>query len=248
MDTKVCSKCGVKKYSHQFRSRKDSKDGLRNECKDCSLILQRIYKEKNESNIQIKKKKYYQENKSKILDKVKKHRLNNINIIREKDRDRSKIKYKENPEKLKIYYENNKEKILEYKKNWSVVNRDKIKIQKKEYIKNRKKLDILYYLKSVCRLRLYHFLNKNNITKNNKTFEIIGCTPQELKEHLEKQFVVGMSWENKNLWHIDHIIPLSSAKTEEELYKLCHFTNLQPLWAEENLKKSNKILVEQFKK
>ena len=50
-----------------------------------------------------------------------------------------------------------------------------------------------------------------------------------------------MNWENRNLWHVDHIIPLSSAKTEEELVKLCHYTNLQPLWAEDNLKKSNKI-------
>ena len=93
------------------------------------------------------------------------------------------------------------------------------------------------------RSRLSSYLKLHNITKKNKTFEIVGCTPIELKEHLEKQFVSGMTWENRNLWHIDHIIPLSSAKTEEELYKLCHYTNLQPLWAEENLKKSNKIIV-----
>ena len=65
---------------------------------------------------------------------------------------------------------------------------------------------------------------------------------QILKEHLELQFVDGMSWDNRSEWHIDHIIPLSSAKTDEEIYKLCHYTNLQPLWAEDNLKKSNKIL------
>jgi hypothetical protein len=72
----------------------------------------------------------------------------------------------------------------------------------------------------------------------------VGCTPQELKEHLEKQFKEGMTWDNHGMygWHIDHIIPLSSATTEEELYKLCHFTNLQPLWAEENLSKGNRIL------
>jgi hypothetical protein len=58
---------------------------------------------------------------------------------------------------------------------------------------------------------------------------------------LEKQFVVGMSWDNRNKWHIDHIIPLSSAKTEEEIYKLAHYTNLQPLWAEDNLSKGDTI-------
>jgi hypothetical protein len=92
------------------------------------------------------------------------------------------------------------------------------------------------------RSRLRKYLITHNITKKNKTFNIVGCSPQSLKEHLEKRFVDGMSWDNRSEWHIDHIIPLSSAKTEEELYGLCHYTNLQPLWAEDNLKKSNKIL------
>jgi len=93
------------------------------------------------------------------------------------------------------------------------------------------------------RARIWKYVTLLNITKKNRTFDIVGCTPQELKEHLEKQFIEGMTWENRNEWHIDHIIPLSSAKTEEELYKLCHYTNLQPLWAVDNMKKSNKILV-----
>jgi hypothetical protein len=80
------------------------------------------------------------------------------------------------------------------------------------------------------------------MTKNNKTFEIVGCEPKELKMYLEKQFKNGMTWKNRNEWHIDHIIPLSSAKTEKNVINLCHFTNLQPLWVKENLEKSNKIL------
>jgi hypothetical protein len=65
-----------------------------------------------------------------------------------------------------------------------------------------------------------------------------------LKIHLEKQFKDGMSWENHSLfgWHIDHIIPLSSAESDDELKKLCHYTNLQPLWAKENIVKRNKII------
>ena len=87
------------------------------------------------------------------------------------------------------------------------------------------------------------FLKSKNITKNNSTFNIVGCPPIFLKEHLEKQFTDGMSWENHGLygWHIDHIIPLASAKTEEEIYKLCHYTNLQPLWSTDNWKKGAKI-------
>ena len=77
---------------------------------------------------------------------------------------------------------------------------------------------------------------------------MVGCTPEFLKEYLEKQFYPRlitsevMTWKNHGFygWHIDHIIPLDRAKTLEDIEKLCHYTNLQPLWMEENIKKSNK--------
>jgi hypothetical protein len=78
--------------------------------------------------------------------------------------------------------------------------------------------------------------------KNNTTIHYLKCGLDHLKARFEGQFEIGMSWSNIGTWHIDHIIPLSSAKTEDEVYILCHHTNLQPLWAEDNLKKSNKIL------
>lgn len=153
---------------------------------------------------------------------------------------------KENPEKYKeqskVYYEKTKLIQNEKKKIWIKNNREKYN----SYWTKRKKEDTKFNLITKFRSRISSFLKKNGYSKKYKTIELIGCTPQELKEHLEKQFRDGMTWENRNLWHIDHIIPLSSAKTEEELYKLCHYTNLQPLCAEENLKKSNKI-VEQIK-
>ena len=92
--------------------------------------------------------------------------------------------------------------------------------------------------------RLRMFLKSKKLNKTNKTFTIVGCTPSELKEHLERKFTDGMSWQNQGSWHIDHIVPLSSAQTEEEIYKLCHYTNLQPLWAKDNLKKTNKFISE----
>ena len=148
-----------------------------------------------------------------------------------------KLRRLENPElmakKLKEFYKKNPEKRKEYRENY--------KSRKHEQRKERRKTDIIFSLTNNLRCRLAKYLKTLNITKKNKTFEIVGCTPIELKEHLEKQFVDGMNWENRGEWHIDHIIPLSSAKTEEEVYKLCHYTNLQPLWAEENLLKSNKI-------
>jgi hypothetical protein len=94
------------------------------------------------------------------------------------------------------------------------------------------------------RRRIKKYLLIRNITKKNTTFIIVGCVPSELKIHLESQFTTGMSWDNYGLygWHIDHKVPLSSAKSEEELLKLCHYSNLQPLWAEDNLKKGSSII------
>ncbi|WP_440679034.1 hypothetical protein [Candidatus Pelagibacter sp. HIMB1517] len=93
------------------------------------------------------------------------------------------------------------------------------------------------------RHRIAEFMKIKKMTKKNKTFHMVGCTPQELKSHLESQFKDGMTWDNWTVhgWHIDHIIPLDSAKNEEDLKKLCHYSNLQPMWAKENILKSNKV-------
>ena len=64
----------------------------------------------------------------------------------------------------------------------------------------------------------------------------------ELKEHMERQFIKGMNWENRDQWHIDHIIPLATAQCEDDVIRLNHYTNLQPLWAEDNLSKGSKII------
>ena len=132
----------------------------------------------------------------------------------------------------------NKEKRNEYKKAYSQENRKKIN----QYYTDRKKIDPLFKLSHLVRCRIYVFLKLKNINKSNKTFDIVGCSPKFLKEYIEKQFTDGMSWELiGNSIHIDHIVPLSSANTEEEIYKLCHYTNLQPLWSKDNLSKGCKL-------
>jgi len=164
----------------------------------------------------------------------KKYRLEN----KEKIKKYNTKWNKENQEYYKKYFEEyyiiNYEKEKERKLKWSCDNRE----YSNNYQKKRKKEDILFNIISNMRNSVNRYLKY----KSKHTFEIIGCSPQFLKEHLENQFVNGMDWDNRSEWHIDHIIPLSSAKTEEELYKLCHYTNLQPLWAKENMKKSNKIV------
>lgn len=144
-------------------------------------------------------------------------RLRDIN----KQNDSEKF-YSNNYKRHKKYYDNNKKEI---------------------YLRKSKNLN--YRLNNNLRARIKKFLKCYNITKNNTTFKIVGCSPEFLKEYLEKQFTDNMSWDNYGIlgWHIDHIIPLSRfdlSKKEEQL-KAFHYTNQQPLWAEENLKKSNQI-------
>jgi len=84
-------------------------------------------------------------------------------------------------------------------------------------------------------------LKRYGYTKKSKTFEILGCDYETFKKHIESQFIDGMSWENRNEWHVDHIIPVSSAKDEGEMILLNHYLNLQPLWATDNLSKGSKL-------
>jgi hypothetical protein len=81
-------------------------------------------------------------------------------------------------------------------------------------------------------------------TKNNKTEKILGCTFEKFREHIEKQFKPGMTWLNHGDWELDHIVPISFAKTEEEVIKFSHYTNLQPLWWQDNLNKRDNLLPE----
>lgn len=145
-------------------------------------------------------------------------------------------------ERKRTWTKNNSEKVKDSKRRYYSKNKDKELSRNNIYTRERKKIDIVYKLSCMLRTRLNEVLKDKKFTKNNKTFEYLGCHPIFLKKYLEEQFVDGMSWDNHGKWHIDHIIPLSSAKTEEDVYKLSHYSNLQPLWAEDNLKKNNKIM------
>jgi hypothetical protein len=179
-------------------------------------------------------------NRCKVCRRVYYNEYNNKIINLEKNRKRHRENYWNNHEKeLKRTAEKHKknsEKEKEYRK------KNRIKIN--ERIKKRYTENEIFRLRTNMKNRVKLFLNSKQITKKNTTFEIVGCNPKELKEHIEKQFKIGMSWENYGYygWHIDHIIPLSSAKTEEDVYRLSHYTNLQPLWGEENYKKGNKLI------
>ena len=150
-------------------------------------------------------------------------------------------------EHKKEYYKENKDKIIERQKEYDKENKDKINKRQKEYIKSRRLSDSLFRMKCNLRSRTSKAFKYKGYSKNTKTQEMLGVDWETAKKHIERQFTKGMNWSNQGDWHIDHIIPLSSANTEERLKKLCHYTNLQPLWAVDNLIKSDVINGQQNK-
>ena len=154
-----------------------------------------------------------------------------------------RIKNKEKiSEKSKLYSEENKQKIAIYKREHYLKNKEKIEKYRNEWRNNKVKIDSLFKLTNNTRTLIKQSFRRNGYSKNSKTFQILGCTFEEFKQHLENKFTEGMNWNNIGEWHLDHIYPVSLAKDEEELIKLNHYTNFQPLWALDNIKKSNKII------
>lgn len=166
-------------------------------------------------------------------------------------------------DKRREYYLSNKKKELEYAKKyqkqnpsvarkantkWGSNNKDRVRETQRNYAKLQRTIDPMFRLADSLRARTRAALKAKRFNKISKLELYLGCSCSELKDYLESKFQPKMTWDNHGLkgWHIDHIIPLSSANSTEELYKLCHYTNLQPLWAKDNIKKSNKLSKEQI--
>jgi len=132
-------------------------------------------------------------------------------------------------------YNKHKTKILQQKKEYHKENINK----RNSRDRDRRKTDNKFRLKCNLRSRICHAIS--GIVKSKRTTELVGCSIDDLKLHLEKQFVDGMNWENYGLhgWHVDHIRPCCSFDlTDPEQQRECfHYTNLQPLWAKDNLAK-----------
>lgn len=146
--------------------------------------------------------------------------------------------------KNKEYREKNKKNLYEAHKQWVEQNKEYVQKYMREYAARRRMSDPLFALSVRSRGRITVAFRLGGYTKRSRTFKLIGCGWSELKTHIENLFVDGMTWENRHLWHVDHIVPLSSARTVEELESLCHYTNLQPLWASDNMSKGKKLVLD----
>lgn len=235
---KKCSKCGEIKPAEEFHIDKSKKEGLSSFCKKCS-------NKENKRRANINKQ---------------------INVNREFNLTLIKKCYQCGEEKtLNNFFKNNQNKdgfgslckSCNYKyqqtEHRKLIRKRSVKKrvesgEMKEWQKQKRKTDPNFKISNLLRGRVRKLLKNKNVMKNNSTLELLGCSFEYFKEYIESQFQPGMNWENqgngKNKWNLDHIIPCSKFDlTDIEHQKICfHFLNLQPLWFEENMKKSDKIV------
>lgn len=240
----------IKEYQKEYRNNPDNKRKISER--------QKVYAERNKEIIKEKRKKayhnkerkilneeekklkseynktYYQQNKTYIDESrkeyQKEYRIENLDYIKERLRREENIEKRK--ESNKIYKDNNKDKA-------------------NEYYKNRRKNNPLFKLTQNIRNVTGRSFRDKGYTKKSRTYEILGCSYEMFFIYLESQFESWMSWENRGLyngelnygWDIDHIIPLSSARTKEEILKLSHYTNFQPLcsYTNRHIKRDNII-------
>lgn len=221
MNLKLCTYCNLEKDIDEFSKNKATKDKLQYYCKSCVKIRVTKFRENNPNY----NKTYYHQHKDEISKtKKEKYKLNKDNL----------------KNKSKEYYLLNKECVLEkkksYLKQYRKINKSKIDAYKSRYNKNRRKTDLLFKLKTNLRSSMYRYIK----FKNKKTVEYLGCSYQEFRVYIESLWEPWMNWDNygnpkdgiiepNKTWDLDHIIPLVNAKTEEDVIKLCHYTNYQPL-------------------
>lgn len=179
--------------------------------KDRDRAAAKFYRETNAEAVRQSKARYALANREKVLAAKKAHRLTNIERYRIRN--------------------------AEYRR----ANKEKVSARHVAYRRKLRESDPVFALAHRMRSLVAHGLRANGLSKRSKTAEIIGCTWPEFAAHIERQFLPGMTWENRALWHIDHIVPLATAVTEADVLALSRFTNLRPMWAADNLAKNSKI-------
>lgn len=256
METQICRKCGIEKSLDNFNFITDTKKYAKI-CKKCKSEYDKEYRKKNKKRIikrdearrhtlkykQYQKeysKKYYQKNKEK-LKKYQAYYRNNNSKRKEYEKNYRKINEQKIKNYSKTYALMHKEEKRIKDKTYRLEHRNEITQRKKEKLKN----DPILSFKSRIRNNIRQSFERQKQVKNNKLEEICGCSIDMLIEHLIKTYETNYNtkwdWKFVQEVHIDHKMPLVTAKTEEDVIKLCHYTNLQLLKARDNLKKGSKI-------
>ncbi len=241
---KTCTCCD-KEYPltiEYFYQRKDRKSGFSSACKKCTNVRGKkyrdAYRENNGKSIAARKKEYRQKHKKEIAEYSKRYREEHSKECNARNRRYDREHKEERRRYFLSYGKNNRERLAEYAKQYRRNNRQKIN----KYLRDRRKTDIRYRIAKNLQSRIQRAVRLHGSRKSERTMKLLGCHVEELIKHLESQFLPGMTWQNYGKkWHIDHIRPCVSFNLVdiEEQKKCFNYTNLQPLWAEDNLKKSS---------
>lgn len=227
MELKTCTKCKESKPLEDFYFRvKLNKYETR--CRECIKREKQLWEEKNKEKHKLQSKLWKENHKEEVRKYNEQYKLKNkdkINKQNKEYRNKNKIKC---CNATKLYYQNNKAKVNK---------------ASNEYHKKRNKIDFIWKLKNQTRKMINNSFRRNGHTKDEKTEKIIGCNIDFFIEYLLETYQknYGTQWDRKEKVDIDHIIPLASAKTKDEIIKLCHYTNLQLLKHSDNLLKGNKL-------
>lgn len=233
----ICRICGVEKPLTEFHKDKRTLLGVTSKCKPCAIVKSRQWYIENIDRHKAAAKAYREKHKEKLLQVAKEFAINN-------------------PEKVKAYKANwkkrNPEIVRKHARDGYYKNIESIKKRKKQYLLNNKDKTNAYIKKrrSNPSIRLNDSIGNQlrallrGKKKGKKWIEIVGYTISDLMNRMQEQFKDGMSFDNYGEWHIDHIRPIASfdfSETPLETAKECWaLSNLQPLWAIENIKKGAK--------
>lgn len=240
------NKLKEKLRKQKYNQRPEVKERNRLLRKQPHRIAARAEYEKTERAKQIRRlatKKYKEKNPDKVRAWAKalnaKRKEDPIFKLKQKEYEKKRYQNLEYREKRKEYVKQNKDKIREYRKQYVIENKEKLAQKRKQ----RRCRDRHYKLKLTLRSRLANAVRRNQ--KFDKTLNLLGCSVDYLKSHLESQFVDGMCWDNwsKTGWHIDHIVPFGQFDLSDPIQQIavCNWRNLRPLWARKNHEKRDKL-------
>jgi hypothetical protein len=241
---KVCCKCNIELPLTEYYYEKGKPKGA---CKKCRRDINKInhlkWRQTPKGKELLKKSKKKYEDKISEPNRLKREEQKREKEILLKEREQRKqerlAKQEEKNQKKEEY-----KKLMEYyaSDEWKEIKKQKERDRQRKKWKRKWEEDEMFAMKVRLRNLIRNSFRRGGYRKfETSTEEVVGLKYDEFKKHLESKFLDGMSWENRGEWHIDHIIPLSSANSKEELIKLCHYSNFQPLWAEDNISKGDRM-------
>ena len=190
--------------------------------------------------------------KEEILEYGRVYRLSHKEYFNEKNDDYTLNEKESISERKKKYYSANKKKLCNYRRNYYIDNKEKVNKESVKRVNAKKARDCVFKLKCNIRGLINSSIKLSGYRKNSKTQNMLGCSFDEFKIYLESKFEPWMNWSNygnwngypkeiNSAWDIDHILPMSSAKTEEDVIRLNHYTNFQPLcsYTNRHIKRDN---------